>query len=366
MKILFYFGHPAQYLFARATIKQLLQESTCEVKILIKTKDVLEDLLRADQLPYTNILPLERGKSKLMIGLSLLKRNLKILPILIKNRPDLMVGTDASIAQLGKLLNINCVTITEDDYEIIKTLGDLTYPYTNTILCPEVCKVGKWKRKKVGYKGYMKMGYLHPNVFSPQDSVKLKYRLPEKYVLLRLAKLTAHHDFGVKGLDDFFLDKIIKSIEEKGYQPLISAEGNLNIKFENYSLKIDPSDMHHILAYSSLLLCDSQSMSVEAAMLGVPSIRYSDFAGRISVLEELENIYDLTFGFKVGREKEVLTKLSHLLQQEDLQLNFQRKREILLSEKIDVTAFFKWFITNYPKSKSIITTNPDYQNKFIC
>lgn len=366
MKILFYFGHPAQYLFARATIKQLLQEPKCEVRILIKTKDVLEDLLIADQITYTNILPSERGRSKLKIGLSLLKRNLKILPTLIRDRPDLMVGTDASIAQLGKLLNINCVTITEDDYEVIKTLGDLTYPYTNTILCPEVCKIGKWKKKKVGYKGYMKMGYLHPNVFSPKDSIKEKYHLPEKYVILRLAKLTAHHDFGIKGLDDLFLYKIIQTIEEKGYQPLISAEGSLSKKFEKYSLKIDPSDMHHVLAFSSLLLCDSQSMSVEAAMLGIPSIRYSDFAGRISVLEELENKYNLTFGFKVGREEEVLAKLLFLLQMEDLRLIFQNKRKILLSEKIDVTAFFKWFITNYPKSKSIITENPDYQNKFIC
>lgn len=366
MKILFYFGHPAQYLFARATIKQLLLQPNFEVKILIKTKDVLENLIITDRLPYTNILPAERGKSKLMIGLSLLKRNLKILPILIKNRPDLMIGTDASIAQLGKLLNINCVTITEDDYEVIKTLGDLTYPYTNTIFCPEVCQVGKWEMKKVGYKGYMKLGYLHPNVFSPKDTVKVKYQLPEKYVIIRLAKLTAHHDFGVKGIDNLFLQKTIKSIEKEGFSPLISAEGKIGKEFEKYLLKIDPSDMHHVLAYASLLLCDSQSMSVEAAMLGIASIRYSDFAGRISVLEELEKKYGLTFGFKVGQEKEVLAKLSYLLQKADLRQIFHKKREVLLSEKIDVTAFLKWFIINYPQSKSIIAENPDYQNKFIC
>ena len=37
-----------------------------------------------------------------------------------------------------------------------------------------------------------------------------------------------------------------------------------------------------------MLVCDSQSMTVEAAILGIPSIRYSDFSGRIGVLEELE------------------------------------------------------------------------------
>ncbi|WP_037374111.1 hypothetical protein [Salinimicrobium xinjiangense] len=366
MKILFYFGHPAQYLFARATISRLLQKPGYDVIILIKTKDVLENLLIADDLPYKNILPTERGKSKLMIGLSLLKRNFKILPILIKEKPDLMVGTDASIAQVGKLLGISCISITEDDYEVIKTLGDLTYPFTNTILCPIPCEVGKWKNKKIGYKGYMKLGYLHPNVFTPESSIKAKYNLPEKYVVIRLAKLTAHHDFGVKGINNGFLKKTITSIEANGYQPIISAEGKLSGQFEKYLLQVDPSDMHHILAHSSLLFCDSQSMSVEAAVLGIPSIRYSDFAGRISVLEELENKYQLTFGFKVGREIDVLTKLSTLLQENKLREIFQKRRQILLREKIDVTAFLTWFITNYPKSKSIITVNPDYQNKFIC
>lgn len=366
MKVLFYFGHPAQYLFARATIKQLISQPHFEIKILIKTKDVLENLLKNDRLPYINILPTERGKSKMMIGLSLLKRNVKILPLLLKNRPDLMIGTDASIAQLGKILNIDCISITEDDYDVIKTLADVTYPFTNTILCPEVCRVGKWKNKKVGYKGYMKLGYLHPNVFTSEASVKEKYNLPEKFVMLRLAKLTAHHDFGVKGIDDEFLKKIIKTILGQGYQPLISAEAKIGSDFEKYLLNIDPSDMHNVLCFSSLLLCDSQSMSVEAAMLGIPSIRYSDFAGRISVLEELEDRYGLTFGFKVGREKEVLTKVSDLLKKEDLHETFQKKRKILLSEKIDVTAFLEWFIINYPKSKFTITTNPDYQNKFIC
>jgi hypothetical protein len=43
------------------------------IKILIKTKDVLEDLLLQDRLEYVNILPHERGKSKIAIAFSSLK-----------------------------------------------------------------------------------------------------------------------------------------------------------------------------------------------------------------------------------------------------------------------------------------------------
>ena len=366
MKILFYFGHPAQYLFARATIKRLLKKPGFEVQILIKTKDVLEDLLSADQLSYTNILPQERGSSKLKIGLSLVRRNFKILPILLKKRPDLMISTDASFAQLGKMLNINCISITEDDYEVVKTLGDLTYPFTNNILCPEVCDVGKWKNKKIGYSGYMKLGYLHPNVFTPQESIKKKYDLADNYVIIRLAKLTAHHDFGIKGIDKTLLGQLLKMIEEKGLQPYISAEGDVHQDLEANKLNIVPEDMHHILAFSSLLICDSQSMSVEAAMLGIPSIRYSDFAGRISVLEELEHKYGLTYGFRVGDEESIINKISEVLSLENMTELYQGKRRKMLGEKIDVTSFLEWFISDYPKSAEMIQSKPDYQNRFIC
>ncbi len=133
MTYLFYFGHPSQYLFLRESIKRLAKSGDNRIVILIKTKDVLENLLNNDGYEYINILPRERGKSKLSIAFNLLKRNLKIFPILLRTKPDLLIGTDASLAQLGKMLNINRITITEDDYSVIKTLGNLTYPFTKTI-----------------------------------------------------------------------------------------------------------------------------------------------------------------------------------------------------------------------------------------
>jgi predicted glycosyltransferase len=68
MKILFYFSHPAQYFFLRETIKRLIKTNHVII-ILIKTKDVLEDVLIGDNLEYINILPTERGLTKLDIFL---------------------------------------------------------------------------------------------------------------------------------------------------------------------------------------------------------------------------------------------------------------------------------------------------------
>ena len=157
MKILFYFAHPAQYLFLRATIKNLSFSSRHQLTICIKSKDVLEDLVTRDQLPYKNILNKERGVGLLNIIVSLIRRNLIFLKMLIKERHQLLISTDASLAQVGWLLQIPRITVLEDDYDVIKNLARLTYPFTNTILCPDVCDVGNWTAKKVGYSGYMKL-----------------------------------------------------------------------------------------------------------------------------------------------------------------------------------------------------------------
>ena len=362
-KVLFYFGHPAQYLFARETVREIRQDNA--VIILLKTKDVLENLVKADGFDYINILPEKRGKSRLSILYSLIKRIAVIFPIVLRYRPDVMISTDASFAIVGFMLRRHVITITEDDYEVIKSLGNLTYPFTSAILCPFPCTVGKWSHKKVGYYGYMKLAYLHPKVFSLDTGVLEKYGYTDKYALIRIAALTAHHDFGIKGIDDELLGKIVRKLEEKNIRVLVSSEGDLPKEFDGLRLKIMPQDMHHILAGSSLLISDSQSMSVEAAMLGVPSIRYSSFVGRISVLEELETEYHLTFGVQAGNPDVLLSRLNMLLGIEDIKTEFLERRKLMFRDKINVSDFLTWFILNYPKSKDIVQSDPDFQLKFI-
>ena len=363
MKILFYFGHPAQYLFAKETIKELIKKKHT-VKITIKTKDVLEDLVKSDGLEYENILPRERGKSKSAIIWSLLKRLFFLSGIILKFKPDLLVSGDPSIAQLGKLFHINRITVTDDDYEVIKKLADITNPFTQTILCPTVCSVGKWEYKKIGYEGYMKLAYLHPNRFRPQMEKIKKYGVKDKYVIIRIAKLTAHHDFGISGIDNSLLDEIIDILEEHSFQVLLSVEGEIASAYDQYLLKINPNDMHHILAYATLLISDSQSMSVEAAILGTPSLRVSDFAGKISVLEELEHKYRLTFGFLPKNKRALMHKLNELLSIENLKEEFHLRKAAMLEDKIDVAAFLTWFLENYPESKSVMQQDPKFQLRF--
>lgn len=361
MRILIYLSHPAQFHFYRNAVN-ILREKGHHIILLAKTKDVLTDLLNREGWEYYNVLPRGRGKSRLSVIMSLLKRDIILTWFAAKHKVNLLAGSDASLAHAARLLGKQCITTLEDDFDVIRNLANLTYPYTSTILVPDAPDVGKWKSKKVGYPGYMKLAYLHPRRFMP-DPKKAGVNTTSPYFLIRLSALSAHHDYGIKGISFDLLDEIIDILVVNG-NLYISSEHILPDKYRQYTLEIPAYNIHHCLAFTRLLICDSQSMTVEAAMLGVPSVRISDFSSRISVLEELENKYLLTFGFKPHAEKEILEKIKYLVQTPGIQCDFQKRRMEMLKDKIDVTSFLVWFIENYPESKRIMQENQQYAERF--
>jgi predicted glycosyltransferase len=346
MNILVYAGHPAQYHFFKNAIRKLESDGH-KVKLLIKTKDILEDLVQEDGIEYENIQPKLRKNSKLSILLAAVKRTKRVMSIARKFKADILVGGDSSIAWSGWLLGRPSITVLEDDIEVVHSYARITYPFSKTILVPRVCRVGKWEKKKIPYDGYMKLAYLHPSYFAPDEEIVRSYGIAEPFMLVRLAKLTAYHDTGINGLDVSLVQKVIEISESRGYRVYITSEGDVDDSLKQYQLKIRHKDIHHIIAFSSMLVSDSQSMSVEAAVLGIPSIRFSDFSGRISVLEELENKYRLTFGIKTSEPQALLDKFSELLRLDGLKEDFQQRRLAMLKDKIDVTAFLVSFIENY-------------------
>ncbi len=113
-----------------------------------------------------------------------------------------------------------------------------------------------------------------------------------------------------------------------------------------------------------MLIGDSQTMTSEAAVLGTSSIRCNSFVGRISYLEEEEHKYHLTYGFLPEQSEAMFEKIDELLSMPNLKEEWQLRRQSMLQDKIDVTAFFVWFIENYPESAKIMKKNPDYQYNF--
>jgi len=113
--------------------------------------------------------------------------------------------------------------------------------------------------------------------------------------------------------------------------------------------------MHHVMAFASLYIGDSQTMAAEAGVLGVPFVRFNDFVGRIGYLRELEDVYELGYGIKAsapGSVDQLCERVEELVSMPSAErkATFAARREAMLRDKIDCAKFLTWFIENYPQS----------------
>jgi hypothetical protein len=336
MKFLIYLGHPAHYHLFKNTLKRLKNEGH-QIKILIKKKDVLETLLKADNWEYENILKGERGDKKWQIAISLLKRDWEMLRIVRSFKPDVMAGTSAEITHIGTLLGIPSIVVNEDDAEIVPLFALLAYPFATKVMSPNCCNAGKWEFKKIGYESYHELAYLHPNNFTPDSKIIEKYNLGENYFIIRFAKLNAHHDPGRKGISTQIARDIIDRLTPYG-KVWITSERELEPEFEPYRIKVPPSEIHHVMAFANIYIGDSQTMAAEASVMGVPAIRFNDFVGEIGYLNELENKYQLGFGIRTNDPQKMLQTLENLLKSE-YKSEWKVKKQRMLNEKIDLSQF---------------------------
>lgn len=338
MKILVYLHHPAHFHLFRFTIRTL-KKNGHQVTIVATKKDVLEELLQAEGWEYENFLPHGRKDNKFSIAWGLLKQDWRLLKKCIANRPDLLIGTSTEICHIGALLHINNYFVNEDDADVIPLVKKLAHPFARHLLAPDVCNTGKPK-KTITYKGYHELAYLHPTLFTASKDVVKKYFNPdERYFILRFAKLKAHHDSGIQGIDTEIASKIISMLEPHGIV-YITAERELEPQFEPYRLNIKPIDMHHVMAFASMYIGDSQTMAAEAGVLGVPFIRFNDFVGRIGYLKDLEEKWGLGYGIKTENVNGLYEKINLLLMNKDLKREWESKRLRMLTEKINVSDFF--------------------------
>ena len=203
---------------------------------------------------------------------------------------------------------------------------------------------------------YHELAYLHPNHFTPSRQVVEAYGIDtsKPYFVIRFASLNAHHDSGIKGINTEIAQRLVDILKPHG-RIYITSERPLEPQFEDYRIKINPLDMHHVMAFASLYIGDSQTMAAEAGVLGVPFVRFNDFVGRIGYLRELEDKYELGYGIKASAEGSVEKLCERVealvaMKAAERKAIFQQRRQQMLSDKIDCAKFLTYFIENYPAS----------------
>ena len=249
---------------------------------------------------------------------------------------DLWV-TKYGAANIAARLSGRCsVSFNDDDADVVPLIAWTSYPFARLVFAPEVTRMGRFDSKAVRYRACHELFYLHPNRFTPDESVKQELDLPPNapFAIVRLSSLQAHHDALARGVGKELLKGVLRLAEKHGVRVFISSEKPIAAEFEPHRFPIPPQRMHHALALAEFCVGDSQTMTAEAAVLGTPAFRLSSFVGRLSYIEDMQD-YGLAFGLLPGQETELLAKLESVLTMPNRRQIFQQCREKMLSDKID-------------------------------
>lgn len=334
-RYLFFFVHPSKFLLYRNTIAWL-KSAGHTVDIAIVTKDVLEDLVIHEGWPYVNLFPAGR-RSKSNSRFSIWFHTVyyffltvwKLYRLTRKKKYELFEGDCLTVT--GRLRGVPSILFIDDDLDVTPA-NALLYRCATAIISPHCTRLGKFDSKKIPIHSYKELAYLHPDVFVPDPRIVSSFNPGNNpYVMIRLVAMTASHDAGKSGLSDDFLQEIIRILRSK-YLVFISSERPLSTQFESMRMSLPPHEIAHALYAAEMFISDSQTMTSEACILGTPSIRINDFAGRISVMEEKEKRYGLTCGFRPQEREQIVRKIREWSEIPDLKEIWNKRKQTMLNE----------------------------------
>ncbi|MCP4710683.1 MAG: DUF354 domain-containing protein [Planctomycetes bacterium] len=348
MRVLFDILHPAHFhLFKH--VMEILRDRGDEIEVIVRQKDCLPELLAASGLPY-HLIP-RKKTSLFVLGTESIKAMVKAVSLARAKPIDFMMGVSISVGPAARLVGTTSLLFEDDDARVVPVFAKLGYPIAHYVVTPKCLEFENHGKKHLTYPGYHELAYLHPNQFTPDVAVlqDLGIEADQRYFIVRLVSLTAHHDIGETGLGTEQAKKIVEKLEPYG-KVFISAETTIDPALQKYTLPTPAEKIFDVLAFADLLVGDSQTMAAEAATLGTPSLRCNTFKGRLSYLDELEHKYELTAAFLPQEFDELLAKMDEWLARPNLKAEWGQKRQIMLDECVDVTDWILDLLERLSKS----------------
>ncbi len=361
MKILIDIGHPAHvHLFKNLSGE--LKKRGHEVYYSVRDIHVAKRLMDYYAMtPYLNL----GSKKDSLIGKAqvVIKQDVLLYRFVRQNKINIGISSGLALSHVSKMTTLKSIMFDDDDDSVEPLIVRYGHPLTDVVYTPDC--IHRHTKRSVYYAGTHELAYLHPKRFTPNMLVlnKAGVQLGERFSVMRFVAFKGHHDVGHAGISLEQKRRLVDLLSRHG-RVIITSERQIEPEFEQYRLPVPPEEIHSLLYYSSLFVGDSQTMTSEAAILGVPSLKCNTFAGKLSVPNELEQKYGLCYAYQPYDFDKLIDKAKKLLENTNSKAQWQARRQRFLNDKIDVTAFFTWFIENYPESQKIMRENPDYQYRF--
>ncbi len=356
MNILIDITHPGDIHLFR-NFSKAMESKGHNILYTTRNKGVSLELLEQYKMPYRNL-----GKHyKSILGkiYGMFKYNFILYKISKTFTPDLYLSMGSLYAAQVSYLR-NKPHITFDDTEHVSEQHILYAPFSDAILNPTSFHKKYGGKKQLFYHGYHELAYLYPGYFQPDETILAEMGLQkgEKFTIVRFVEWDASHDYGEKGMNAVFKNKLVKNLLEYGKVFISSESTDLGV-LETYRLKIPSKKMLDALAFSSLYIGEGATVASEAACLGIPSIYINSL--EVGYLTELEANYDLVFNFR--NPSGVIDKAIEILSLNDIKGTFTKRKQKMMDDKIDVSAFMEWFVEYYPDSFKLMKTDPSIQFK---
>lgn len=362
MNYLLDIGHPAHVHLLKNVANEL---SIRGHKVFFSVRDVPIAKRLMEIYGMTPYVDLGRKKDTLFgKAQNVISQDWQLLRFVKKNKIDFGLSSGIVLPQVSKFSRMSTFTFDDDDDYVEPLVVKYGHPFSDVTLTPD--SITRKTGNAIYYAGTHELAYLHPNHFSPDPRILEKAGIErgDRFFIMRFVAFKGHHDINQCGLSIEQKKRLIQIMEPYG-KVIITSERKIEPEFEKYRLPVPPEKIHSLMAYASMFVGDSQTMTSESAILGVPALKCNTFAGRLSVPNELEQKYGLCFSYQPSEFDELCNHVQSLLESLDSTAReWSQKRDAYLADKIDVTAFFTWFIENYPESVRIMNENPDYQYRF--
>jgi len=344
MRILIDIGHPAHiHLFKNFAWR--MQERGHKILFTCKDRECVLQLMRVYKFVYDNFGKHYSSVQGKIFGL--LKNELQMLNTAIQFKPDLFLSHGSTIAAFTSFIMHKPHIAFEDTFNMEQV--KLSMQFTDVVLTGDYPHPSLGK-KEIKYPGYHELAYLHPNVFTPDESIFeiLGMKKGEKYAIVRFVAWKASHDIGHSGISYENKIKLVKTLS-RHLHVFISSEKELPEALKNYQINIPPEQMHNALAFAHLFIGESGTMASECAVLGTPAIFMNN--KHFGCIDDQAN-YGLLFTYSESENDQIaaIKKAEELALKQNVREDYLAKREKMLADKIDVSAFLIWFVENYPES----------------
>ena len=344
MRVMIGIAHPKQVHLWKNIVNNLEKDGH-EVKIIVWKKDITLYLLNVYGFEYEVVGKNYKGLRKKAYGL--FESDFKAFRVAIRFKPDILLSGSPTLAHVGKVIGKPYIFLIDTEHASLAYW--LTHPFSDVICTPSCFKRKINSKKHVAFNGYFELAYLHPNYFNPDPTVldDIGLSKDDKFIIIRFVSWSASHDIGRYGISQEMRVKYISKLEKYG-KVFIVSEGELEKQLERYELRLAPEKFHSLLSYAQLYIGEGGSIATEAAILGTPSIHISSTAKFCGNFEDLHNNFNLIYTYY--NDCQALEKAIEILEDPQSKKKWKIRKDKMLSEKIDVTAFMTNFIENYPDS----------------